>query len=117
MDKNRQISQIMESDANMNHLGTLTPVCKSKDCNHLQRRQQQRAISNAMIQIAVMYGEMQTSHGALTFTLQDKSLQHTPYWRFIDVLRGLRVVCVAGLQNPQILTAYWHEDTKRRVRK
>ncbi|MEW5857790.1 MAG: hypothetical protein AB1861_10485 [Cyanobacteriota bacterium] len=116
MDTKKRLSLIFESDAN-NKIGTLKIAPRNKDSNHLKRRQQQRAINDAMIKIALMYGRKHFNKGALIFTLHDRNLRQTPYSHFTDTLRGLRVVCLNGLPNPQILTAYWHEETKRRVRK
>lgn len=112
---NHQLSLLLQNDLNIQKLGCITTVHNPKDFNHLERRQQQRAISLPMIKIALVYGSRQFSYGALTYTLTDKNLQKTPYQRFTDVLRGLRVVCVHGLPNPEIMTAYWHEKTKRKV--
>lgn len=117
MDANKKLCQLIECDSNAESIGSLSPVHRRKDLNHLERRQQQRAISNAMITVALTYGKKKFSRGALVYTLNDRSLEHTPYQKFIDVLRGLRVVCLAGPPNPKILTAYWHEGTKRRVSK
>lgn len=117
MPLNKQLSQMLENDEQIHQLIQITAVTKASDPNHLQRRQQQRAISNNMIKLAIIYGQRQFSHGALTFTLTDRNLRTTPYYRFIDALRGLRVVCIEGLPNPQILTAYWHEKTRHRFHK
>ncbi|MDJ0555670.1 MAG: DUF4258 domain-containing protein [Microcoleaceae cyanobacterium MO_207.B10] len=112
---NHQLSLVLQNDLNIEKLGSISAVHNPKDTNHLERRQQQRAISLAMIKVALVYGRRQFSYGALTYTLTDKDLLRTPYQRFTDVLRGLRVVCVNGLPNPKIMTAYWHNKTKRRV--
>lgn len=116
MSARNQISLIVESDFNKQKIGTIRIAPRRKDSNHLQRRQQQRAINNAMIYVALMYGCKHFHKGALIFTLNDRILKQTPYAQFTDALRGLRVVCLNGLPNPQILTVYWHRDTKRRVR-
>ena len=117
MDTKKQLSLIVESDINQDKIGTLRIAPKHKDSNHVQRRQQQRAISNAMIQVALMYGCKHYNKGAVIYTLTDRILRQTPYFRFTDTLRGLRVVCQNQLPEFQLLTAYWHEETKRRVRK
>lgn len=116
MDTKKQLSLIVESDSNKHKIGTLKIAPKHKDSNHVQRRKQQRAINNAMIQIALMYGRKHFYKGAVIYTLNDRILKQTPYRHFIDFLRGLRVVCLNGLPNPNILTTYWHSETKRRVR-
>jgi hypothetical protein len=117
MDRKKQLCLIVESDTNKNKIGTLKIAPKHKDSNHVQRRQQQRAISNTMIQVALMYGRKHHYKGAVIYTLTDRILRQSPYFRFTDTLRGLRVVCQNQLPNFQLLTAYWHEETKRRVRK
>ena len=116
MDAKKQINLIFESDANKSKIGTLRIAPRNKDSNHVQRRQQQRCINNAMIQVALMYGHKHFYKGAVIYTLNDKILKQTPYSQFTDALRGLRVICLNGLPNPQILTSYWHSETKRRVR-
>ena len=117
MDRKKQLNLIVESDSNKYKIGTLRIAPRNKDSNHVQRRQQQRAISNAMIQVALMYGHKHHYKGAVIYTLTDRILKQTPYFRFTDTLRGLRVVCQNQLPQFQLLTAYWHEETKRRVRK
>lgn len=117
MDANRKLTAMIEGDSNTEAIGLLGAVHCRKDLNHLERRQQQRAISNAMITVALTYGKKTFSRGALVYTLNDRSLERTPYAKFIDVLRGLRVVCLIGPPDPKILTAYWHEETKRRASK
>jgi hypothetical protein len=117
MGTKKQLTLIVESDTNKKKIGTIRIAPRNKDRNHLQRRQQQRAINNAMIQVALMYGRKRFHKGALIFTLNDRTLRQSPYAQFTDVLRGLTVVCLNGLPNPQILTVYWHNDTKDRVRR
>ena len=117
MDANRNITTLEDTETTPQTVGSIIAVQRSKDLNHLERRQQQRAITNDMMKVALIYGEKGFSRGAVIFTLNDRILQWTPYYKFIDVLRGLRVVCLSGPPNPKILTAYWHEETRRRARK
>jgi hypothetical protein len=117
MDKRKRLYLILNNHANQQTIVNLKIASRPKDKNHLQRRQQQRAINNVMIQIALLYGRRHFNKGAEIYTLKDRSLQQSPYAQFTDVFRGLRVVCLKGLPNPQILTVYWHQRTKRRVRK
>ncbi|ACK71051.1 hypothetical protein PCC7424_2637 [Gloeothece citriformis PCC 7424] len=116
MNSKKQISLILQQDINQNKIGKLQPAKRQKDQNHLQRRQQQRAINNDMIKITLLYGRKHYNKGAIIFTLTDRTLSKTPYFPFKDVLRGLRVVCLNGLPNPQILTAYWHTHTKHNLK-
>ena len=115
MSQKNQINLILESDSNKHKLGTLRIAPRNKDSNHVQRRQQQRSINNAMIQIALMYGRKHFYKGGVIYTLNDKILKQTPYSQFTDALRGLRVICLNELPNPQILTTYWHSKTKRKA--
>ncbi len=116
MGSKKQISLIIESDANKDKIGTLRVAPRNKDRTHLQRRQQQRAINETYIKVCLLYGRKHHYKGGVIYTLNDRILQQTPYSHFTDILRGLRVVCLKGLPNPQILTTYWHSETKRRVR-
>ncbi len=115
MGTKKQLQLLVETDANKNKIGTLRIAPRNKDSNHVQRRQQQRAINNAMIQVALMYGRKHFYKGAVIYALNDRILKQTPYSQFTDALRGLRVVCMNGLPNPQILTTYWHSKTKRKA--
>ncbi len=117
MDTKQKLSLLLERDKNKNKIGRLETANHYTDQNHLQRRQQQRAINEAMIKIALLYGQKEFSYGARYFTLNDRCLRNTLYVQFTDVLRGLRVVCCGGSANPQILTVYWHTETKNKVRK
>jgi hypothetical protein len=117
MNTHKQIQQIAANDDRLTSKVDFTPICKLKDLNHLQRRQQQRAISNAMIQIAITYGQKRFDHhGATVYTLSDRLLKHSPYAKFTNALRGLQVICIHNLNSHQILTTYWNFTTKRRVR-
>ena len=53
MNTHKQIQQIAATDELLDQAIALTPIRKPKDLNHLQRRQQQRAISNDMIRVAI----------------------------------------------------------------
>ncbi|AIE73887.1 hypothetical protein D082_13590 [Synechocystis sp. PCC 6714] len=69
-----------------------------------------------MIKVALTYGNKDYSYGAVRFTLTDRTLSKTPYAKFADSLRGLRVVCRSTESTPEIITAYWHTKTKQRAR-
>ncbi|WP_041934283.1 hypothetical protein [Gloeothece verrucosa] len=56
MNSKQEISLILQQDINQNQIGILQPAFRSKDPHHLQRRQQQRAINNDMMKIAILYG-------------------------------------------------------------
>lgn len=116
MSKQTQIYRLVQEDANISKIEPLASIHSKHDANHVQRRQQQRAINSDMIQIALTYGAKDYSHGAVRFTLTDRILNHTPYKKVADCLRGLRVVCKPTETTTEIITAYWDTKTKKRVR-
>ena len=70
MNTHKQIQQIAATDELLDQAIALTPIRKPKDLNHLQRRQQQRAISNDMIRVAIAYGQQRSDrHGAIVYTI------------------------------------------------
>jgi hypothetical protein len=73
MNTHKQIQQIAATDELLDQAIAITPIRNSKDLNHLQRRQQQRAISNDMIRVAIAYGQQRSDrHGAIVYTLSDR---------------------------------------------
>ncbi len=107
-----ELKLLLKSDPKFALLGGIEVIESDKDPNHVERRQQQRAISNEMIAICLMYGHHRWIHGALTYTITDRSLEKTNYARFIDSLRGLRVVTYG---EGKVKTTYWcHEVIKRK---
>lgn len=62
------------------------------DRSHAQRRAQQRAISTAMIRIALAYGHLDHHHGIKRWTLLSKQLRRSPYARYERELRGLQLI-------------------------
>jgi hypothetical protein len=117
MNTHKQIQQIASTDDRLDREIAYTPICKFKDLNHLKRRQQQRAISNDMIRVAIAYGQQRFDHrGTIIYTLSDRKLKCSPYAKFTDALRGLQVICLKKSPDIEILTTYWNFDTKRRVR-
>lgn len=115
MNSHKQLQQLLGRDQERWKLGQLQRANRDYDQNHLERRQQQRGIDDAMIAITLLHGKRHFYKGASIYTLTDRCLIRTAYEKFIDSLRGLRVVCLAEPPDPIILTAYWHYTTKRRA--
>jgi hypothetical protein len=111
----KQLNQLVSSDDIINHLPEVEIFCSAKDQNHLLRRLQQRAINWDMIGLAIAYGKFQHYSQAQTWTLLDRSLIHTPYARFIDKLRGLRIIAAnySSDDTLRVSTAYWAYDLRR----
>ena len=117
MNTQKQIQQIASSDTLLQTVIDFSPVRKARDFNHLERRQQQRAITNDMIRVAIAYGQKRFDHhGAIVYTLCDRVLKFSPYAKFTDDLRGLQVICLHQASTPRVLTTYWNFNTKKRVR-
>lgn len=91
---------------------------KEKDPYHVERRFQQRAINETMTIICLKYGIKKWIHGALTYTITDRALLHTTYYKYIDSLRGLRVVCLETTPyNDEafyVLTVYWYSVFRKK---
>jgi hypothetical protein len=111
----KHLSQLVSRDDTIDNLPQIETFCPTKDQNHFNRRLQQRAISWDMIRLALAYGNFQYHSHAQTWTLLDKSLQYTPYARFIGKLRGLRIIATEySLDDTlQLVTAYWAYDLRR----
>jgi hypothetical protein len=112
-----QMQVLVAKDEKTQFLGDILPYHNSKDWDHFQRRKQQRAVNNDMIKIALAYGRKKFIYGAVTFTLTDRNLSDSPYTKFDDMLRGLRVVCQVAPPNPIIITTYWDYKVKQKVRR
>ena len=81
-----------------------------KDLEHAQRRSDLRAIPIEYIWIAIAYGTKKRAIKALSFTIYDKDLFNTEYYKYISTLRG---VCVIIDYNNIIITTYWLFKAKR----
>jgi hypothetical protein len=76
MNTHKQIQQIAANDNHLDKAISYSPIYKPKDLNHLERRQQQRAISDVMIRVAIAYGQQSFDHhGAIIYTLSDRKLK------------------------------------------
>jgi hypothetical protein len=111
----KQLSQIVNSDDSIADSPDIQIFSYGKDSNHFSRRLQQRAINWDMIRVAIAYGSFQHYDRTQIWTLLDKNLQFTPYERFMDKLRGLRIIAnsYAGDDSLRPITAYWKYDLRR----
>ena len=111
----RQLHQLVNSDVVVQNLPEIDIFLSNKDRNHFNRRLQQRAINCDMIRLAIAYGKFEYFSKAQTWTLLDKNLLHTPYNKFIDKLRGLRIIApnCPWHDNLRLSTAYWAYDLRR----
>lgn len=117
MNTQKQLNQIFQSDENKYKVGSLKQKFRFQDPEHTQRRKQQRAINETMMKIALLYGEKDFHGNDIRVTILDKNLRNTIYAKFIDKLRGLRVIWKGELNNPEIITVYWDFKTKATSRK
>ncbi|ACB51537.1 hypothetical protein cce_2187 [Crocosphaera subtropica ATCC 51142] len=115
MNFQKQLSQLIRSDELIDNLPPIDIFSSAKDHNHLERRLQQRAINWDMIKLTIAYGKFQYYSQAKTWTLLDKNLKYTPYQKFIDKLRGLRIIAAnyASDSSLRLSTAYWTYDLRR----
>jgi hypothetical protein len=115
MNFQKKLSQLISYDDVIKTLPQVEIYYSLKDCNHFHRRLQQRAISWDMIKLAIAYGKFQYFSHAKTWTLLDKNLTYTPYFRFVDKLRGLRIIAnnYSSDETLKLSTAYWAYDLRR----
>ena len=110
----RQISLLTSIDPYIKDLSI--KYSKEKDQIHVQKRKQQRAITDEMIKIALIYGLKSWTYGKVKYVLTDRCLKSTLYYPFLDKLRGLTVIGDRQFNSEcSILTTYW--DTQVRSRK
>lgn len=117
MSTHKEIEKIVAEDPAISPI-SLEFYDNNKDPYHVVRKQQQRAITNSMILIALHYGKRKYTFQDLSYTITDRSLVNTPYYKYVDKLRGLTVI---GNNNPEaqkfiVVTAFWNFLVKSRKR-
>ena len=112
----KQIVNLTQQDPKVRAIGKISSWNVGKDFSHLKRRQQQRAIANEMISIAIAYGIKRYHRGAALYTLTDRQLKKSPYAKYTQELRGLTVVCNAK-SVLDVATAYWNKKIIRHTKK
>ncbi|WP_353259493.1 hypothetical protein [Prochlorothrix hollandica] len=115
MNTQKQLKTLLAQDPSVSNPIEWAFAKHRNDPNHAQRRQQQRAITNPMITIALAHGQKDHSYGAVRYALTDRSLQSTPYRKFADTLRGLTVIAYPASGQLSVCTTYW--DFKIRDRR
>lgn len=88
-----------------------------RDPNHLERKQQQRAILDEIIILCLNYGIKRRTYQDHSLTLTDRGLFNTPYFKHIDKLRGATIIGHwddVGVFH--VITSYWNFTVKQRKR-
>ena len=80
--------------------------------HHARARMRQRAIGEAELHVALSVGYISHSHGDLVYTVTDRGLRGTEWWRLADRLRGLSVVITP---DNVVRTVLWLERMRRRA--
>lgn len=106
---------IVENDPKIVHKD-FEIVENPKDPNHLERKQQQRAINEVHILIALNYGVMKRTFRDKAYTLTDRILMDSPYFKYVDKLRGLTVIGYWVDDIFHVITSYWDYTVKSRKR-
>lgn len=112
----KELSLKIAEDSKIINLDNTKIFRGKKDFYHLDRRKSQRAIDDNMIKIALTYGYKKWIRGALTYTITDRSLKNTLFYKFISSLRGLKVVCLKKECKLLIKTVYWCKETINKYR-
>jgi hypothetical protein len=116
----QELNILVDSDKHI-ILKQFTFFENSKDDFHVIRKQQQRAISNNMILIALNYGVKNRSFQDMTYTITDRCLINTKYEKHLSKLRGLTIVGnwdKTQVDNNSfiIITCFWNYKVKSRKR-
>jgi hypothetical protein len=107
------VKQLIENDPKLNSIRPLSRFNSYFDPTHLERRQQQRAIPEQLIKVAIAYGMKRIFRkNAIAFSLTDRALLNTPYCKFVDKLRGLTVICTPVDDGYAVHTVYWDSAIK-----
>lgn len=109
------IHKLVEQDIRANSV-QLVHINKDKDPSHVERRQQQRAISDELAQVALAYGTARWDRGSQIKTLNDRNLKKTIYQKYISKLRGLSVVYKEENSIYHLTTVCWNYNVKAKVR-
>jgi len=91
-------------------------VVNDKDPLHVERKQQQRAINDTMVLVALYYGSKKRTYKDLAYTITDRSLRGTPYNKFIGKLRGLTIIGNWDDNKFHLRTSFWNFVVKQRKR-
>ncbi len=87
-----------------------------KDPLHVERKQQQRAINDDMVLIALFYGSKKRTYQDLAYTITDRSLRDTPYEKYMCKLRGLTIIGNWHEDKFYMITSFWDFVVKQRKR-
>ena len=111
---NDTLKELIQTDEKILYSKKYTTLKKEKDPEHYERRKQQRAITDEMVQLCIAYGYKKRIRGATTYTILDKNLKNTNYKKYLEKLRGLRVV-LNKLDNNDlgIHTVYWVDKIRK----
>lgn len=110
----KKIKELVNKDSKIKNNKLLTIVefgGVPKDLEHAQKRSDLRAIPIEYIWIAITYGTKKRAINALSFTIYDKDLINTSYYKYISTLRG---TCVIIDYNNFIITTYWLFKAKKK---
>ena len=109
------IQQLSKLDTKLNDLQYMF-IESNHDPLHIERKQQQRAITDTAISICLCYGNKKRAIKAWNYTLTDRSLKDTPYKKHKDSLRGLTIIGNWEDNVFYIITAYWDFNIKKKNR-
>ena len=112
---NRDIRNLVDEDS------TISPNCliylyNEKDPTHVDRKKQQRAITDEMILVTLYYGTKKRTYKDISYTLTDRCLRSTQYEKYLDKLRGLTIIGRWENNQFQLITSFWNFSVKSKKR-
>ena len=111
----KELRALLDADSSLQYQ-SFEVVENPKDPNHLERKQQQRAISDEIILLCLNYGVKRRTYQDHSFTLTDRALFNTPYFKYADKLRGATIIGNWDESTFHVITSYWNFTVKQRKR-
>jgi len=115
MGLNGGLQTLVEADPIIK-LDSIDILVNEKDPLHVKRKQQQRAIDDNMILIALYYGKKERTYQDISYTIVDRSLLGTDYEKYLSKLRGLTIIGRWDKDMFHLITSYWNFLVKSRKR-
>jgi len=109
------LETLVEADPIINS-DSIDILVNEKDPLHVERKQQQRAIDDNMILIALYYGRKERTYQDISYTIVDRSLLRTDYEKYLSKLRGLTIIGRWEKDKFHLITSYWNFFVKSRKR-
>lgn len=108
----QELNHLVSFDSNIQNNIINFNYNNKKDPNHLIRKQSQRAISYEMLLICLHYGSRKKTYNKYSYTLTDRCLYNSIYYKFLHKLRGLTIIGVWKKGQFTPITSYYNFNVR-----